>query len=222
MSVDFKLYLITDRKLFTNDYSLFTAVEDALKAGVKAIQLREKNLQTRELLAMAYKMRELTAKYNARLFINDSVDIALCVNADGVHLGQTSMPAYAVRKVVDASRITHNASRFVIGVSTHNLDEALTAEKDGADFITFGPIYQTPSKLKYGKPVGIESLKIVAEKVSIPVFGIGGIKPDNAKEVVNAGAYGVALISGILGESDVKRAAESYLGMISKCHCEER
>lgn len=212
--IDFEVYLITDRKLFTNDYSLFTAVEDALKAGVKAVQLREKDLPTRELLDMAYKMRELTARYSAKLFINDRLDIAMSVDADGVHLGQSSMPAYAVRKAVNASCIMHYASRFFIGVSTHNQDEALTAEKEGADFITFGPVYPTPSKLKYGNPVGIDSLKKIAERVVIPIFGIGGIKPDNAKEVVNAGAYGVALISGILGENDIRKAAENYLNLI--------
>jgi thiamine-phosphate pyrophosphorylase len=208
--IDFELYLITDRKLFTNDYSLFTAVESALKAGVKAVQLREKNLPTRELLAMAYKMRELTARYNARLLINDSVDITLCVNADGVHLGQTSMPAYAVRKI---------AGDKLIGVSTHNLDEALTAEREGADFITFGPIYPTPSKLKYGEPVGIKLLKKTSERVVTPIFGIGGIKPDNVKEVLDAGAYGVALISGILGMKDIKNAAERYLVTVQQAMC---
>ncbi len=208
MLIGFKLYLITDRKLFADSGEMFAAVEEALKAGVKAVQLREKDLATRELLDMAYRMRELTARYNARLFINDRADIAMCVNADGVHLGQSSMPVYAARKVV--------GDKFMIGVSTHNLDEALTAEREGADFITFGPIYRTPSKLKYGRPVGIESLKIVAEKVSIPVFGIGGIKPDNVKEVVNAGAHGAALISGILGEHDVRKAAGNYLKILGE------
>ncbi len=210
MLIGFKLYLITDRKLFADSGEMFAAVEEALKAGVKAVQLREKDLPTRELLDMAYKMRELTARYNAKLFINDRADIAMCVNADGVHLGQSSMPVYAARKVV--------GDKFMIGVSTHNLDEALTSERGGADFITFGPIYRTPSKLKYGRPVGIESLKIVAEKVSIPVFGIGGIKPDNAKEVINAGAYGVALISGILSAADVTSASMEYLTQIKRLY----
>ncbi|MDI6729684.1 MAG: thiamine phosphate synthase [Thermodesulfovibrionales bacterium] len=208
MLIGFKLYLITDRKLFADSGKMFAAVEEALKAGVKAVQLREKDLPTRELLDMAYKMRELTARHDAKLFINDRADIAMCVNADGVHLGQSSMPVYAVRKVV--------GDRMMIGVSTHKLNEALTAKREGADFITFGPIYPTPSKLKYGKPVGVESLKIVAEKVAIPVFGIGGIKPDNVEDVVNAGAYGVALISGILGEHDVRRAAENYLKILGE------
>jgi thiamine-phosphate pyrophosphorylase len=214
--IDFRLYLITDRKLFADSGEMFTAVEDALKAGVKAIQLREKDLSTRELLDLAYRMRELTTSYNAKLFINDRADIAMCVNADGVHLGQNSMPVNAVKKAVYESRITHHASRFLIGVSTHNLGEALTEEREGADFITFGPIFHTPSKIKYGRPVGIESLKIVAKKVAIPVFGIGGIKPDNVKEVINAGAYGVALISGILSAADAASAAKEYLKIMGE------
>lgn len=205
--VDFKLYLITDRRLFTNCYSLFAAVEDALKAGVKAVQLREKDLTTRELLDMAYEMRELTARYNAKLFINDRADIAMSVNADGVHLGQWSMPVYAVRKIIDDK---------LIGVSTHSLEEATIAEKDGADFITFGPIYETPSKLKYGRPAGIDALREVVKKVAIAVFGIGGVKARNIPEVINAGANGVALISGILGESDVKTSAENYLKLLGE------
>ena len=170
--------------------------------------MREKDLPTRELLDMAYKMREITASHDATFFINDRADIAMCVAADGVHLGQLSMPAYAVRKVV--------GDKMMIGVSTHNLDEALTAEREGADFITFGPIYPTHSKLKYGKPVGIGALKMVSENIAIPVFGIGGIKPDNAVDVINAGAYGVALISGILGENDIKSAVEEYLRVVGQ------
>lgn len=208
MMLGFKLYLITDRKLFADSSLTLVAIEDALKAGVKAVQLREKDLPTRELLDMAYKLRELTARYNAKLFINDRVDIAMCVNADGVHLGQASIPVYAVRKIV--------RDKFMIGVSTHNLEEALTAEKEGADFITFGPIYKTPSKIKYGEPVGVDNLRRVRGKISIPTFGLGGIKHDNTKDVINAGAYGVALISGILGESDVKAAAEKYLEILGE------
>jgi thiamine-phosphate pyrophosphorylase len=206
--IDFKLYLITDRKLFADNGLMFATIEKALKAGVRAVQLREKDLPTRELLDMAYRMRELTARHDAKLFINDRADIAMCVNADGVHLGQSSMPAYAVRKVV--------GDRMMIGVSTHNLQEALTAEREGADFITFGPVYPTPSKLKYGKPVGIEALKKVSKEISIPVFAIGGIKPDNVKNIINAGAYGAALISGILGENDVRKAAGNYLKILGE------
>ena len=201
--IDFRLYLITDRKLFTNHYSLFTGIEETLKGGVKAVQLREKDLGIRELLEMAYKMRDITKKYKAKLFINDRVDIALAVGADGVHLGQSSMPPSAVRKIVK--------DKLMIGVSTHGIKEAREAEKSGADFITLGPIYKTPSKMKYGKPVGIEMLRNVKSDVSIPVFAIGGIKEDNVKEVMGAGADGIALIRGILGAVDIKSAAKNYI-----------
>lgn len=207
-SISFKLYLITDRRLFTYHDSLFTAVEEALKAGVRAVQLREKDLPTREFLDMAHKMRELTARYDAGLFINDRVDIAQCVNADGVHLGQSSMPVHAAKRIA--------GNRLMIGASTHNLEEALTAEKEGADLITFGPVYRTPSKLKYGAPAGIEALKEVTEKLSVPVFGIGGIKHGGVKEVLGAGASGVAVISGILGVPDIKGAVKKYMGELEK------
>jgi thiamine-phosphate pyrophosphorylase len=194
--LDFRLYLITDRKLFADNDVLFYAVEEALKAGVKAVQLREKDLAIRDLLNMAYTMRKLTKKYNAKLFINDRVDVAIAVDADGVHLGQQSMPTDAVRKIAKKD--------FLIGVSTHNADEALEAEKKEADFITFGPIYETPSKLKYGKPLGVDALKEVKSKISIPVFAIGGIKQDRIDEVIKAGADGVAIISAILASKDIK------------------
>lgn len=203
---DIKLYLITDRKLFNANCSLYIALEDALDAGVKAIQLREKDLPTRALLDMAYWMKELTAGYGAQLFINDRVDIALVVEADGIHLGQSSIPAHAARNI--------SGNRLLIGVSTHNINEAMQAEKDGADFITLGPIYQTPSKLKYGKPIGIDTLREVKSKVSIPVLAIGGIKLNNVEEVMSAGADGVALITAILTSENVKKTTEGFLRII--------
>jgi len=204
--IDFTLYLITDRKLFAAHPLLFSAVEGALRAGVRAVQLREKELPVRELLEMAYNMRELTRKYGARLFINDRVDIALCAEADGVHLGQSGIPVSAVRNMVK--------EEFIIGASTHSMEEATTAEREGADFITFGPLFETPSKRAYGAPFGVEALREVRERVSIPLFGIGGIKHGNVREVLQSGAFGVALISGILGEADIKGATERYLNML--------
>ena len=208
VAINFSLYLITDRKLLTPHSSLLTAVEDALKGGIKAVQLREKDLNTRELLELAYKMRELTKKYHAKLFINDRVDIALAVDADGVHIGQKSIPAHAVRKIVQ--------DKLIIGVSTHNLDEALEAERSGADFITLGPIYETPSKLKYGKPIGVDTLKRMKLEVSLPVFGIGGIKLDKVKEVMDAGANGIALISAILASKDIRKTTEDFLRLLNQ------
>jgi thiamine-phosphate pyrophosphorylase len=206
MTPDFKLYLITDRKLFNAQCSMYMALETALEAGVDAIQLREKDLSVRQLFDMAVWMRELTEEYAAKLFINDRVDVALSVGADGVHLGRSSIPAYAVRKI--------SGDKLMVGVSTHGIEETMMAEKDGADFITVGPIYETPSKLKYGKPIGVDALRGVKSRVSIPVFAVGGIKLDRVKEVRDAGADGIAVISAILGAKDIKESTEQFLRIL--------
>jgi len=184
--IDFRLYLITDRKL-TDD--LFWVVEEAFKAGVKALQIREKDLSSRELVNLSERLYERARRYKAKVLINDRIDIAVATGLDGVHLGVNSLPVDVVRR---------KWGDLLIGVSTHSLEEALEAQSGGADFITFGPVYETPSKIKYGPPKGIEALKEVCSKVSIPVFAIGGINIDNIKEVIEAGAYGVALISAIM------------------------
>jgi thiamine-phosphate pyrophosphorylase len=201
--IDFKLYLITDRKLFTTKCLLYMAVEDALKGGIKAVQLREKDLPTRELVETAQWMKELTEEYGANLIINDRVDVALAVGADGVHLGRNSIPANAVRTISDG--------KLLIGVSTHGIGEAIEAEKYGADFITLGPIYETPSKLEYGNPIGIDMIRQVKSNISIPVLAIGGIKLNKVNEVMEAGADGIALISAILTAKNVKETAEKFM-----------
>ena len=205
--VDFRLYLITDRKVLSSHFSLLSSVEEALKGGVKAVQLREKDLGTRELLDMAYKMREITNKYKTKLFINDRVDIALSVEADGVHLGQNSIPPHAVRKIAKG--------KFMIGVSAHSIEEAKQAEEGGADFITLGPVYKTPSKLKYGQPLGVDIIRKAKAEISIPVFAIGGVKQFRIKEVMDAGADGIALISGILGAKDIKEKTGEFLRLLN-------
>lgn len=198
----FRLYLITDRNQ-TGGRPLIDVVKEALDGGVKAVQLREKDLPIRELLRLAEKMRKITKDAGAMLFINGRVDAAIAVEADGIHLGQTDLPVDVVRKIV--------GNRFMIGVSTHNLIEAKEAEAGSADFITFGPVYETPAKLKYGKPVGIEALKRVESGVSIPVYAIGGINSGNIKQILGTGADGVALISAIIGAREPKRAVEELL-----------
>ncbi|MBI5674370.1 MAG: thiamine phosphate synthase [Nitrospirae bacterium] len=206
--MDFNLYLISDRKLIADSYSLIAAVRQALKGGVKVVQLREKDLEMRELLKLAYRMRELTMKYEARLFINDRLDIALAVGADGVHLTQNSIPAYAVRKVVK--------KRLMIGVSTHSLKEAKEAEQGGADFVTFGPLYKTSSKLKYGTPLGLSRLKNVCKEMSIPVLALGGVKSENIDEVKKSGAYGAAMISEILCADDIKEKTRELINILGE------
>jgi thiamine-phosphate pyrophosphorylase len=205
-SVDFRLYLVTDRTLFSSEALFLEALDAALQGGVKALQLREKDLPTRKLLKLAEAVRELTLRHGARLFINDRADVAVCVDADGVHLGHSSLPAHAVRKMIGDSR--------QIGVSAHSEAESNAAAEEGADFITFGPVFDTPSKRRYGAPLGTALLRRVATTVSVPVFGIGGIKRENLTEVLSARAAGVALISGILAEEDVRGAAAAYLRLL--------
>jgi thiamine-phosphate pyrophosphorylase len=204
MSVDFRLYLITDRK--KAGFPLPEAIEEALKGGVKAIQLREKDLQVKELLELAEKIREITKQYEALLFINDRVDVALAVGADGVHLAGTSMPTKAVRRML--------GSRFLIGVSTHSIDEAIRAQSDGADFITFGPVFETESKKKYGPPQGVGRLKEVVEVLKIPVFALGGINEHNIPAVMDTGVYGISMISAILGAEDIEEKTKRIVRLL--------
>jgi thiamine-phosphate pyrophosphorylase len=205
-NIDFKLYLITDNKLITRHSSLISVVRKALKGGVKAVQLREKNLETLELLKIANKMSDVTKQFNASFFINDRFDIALAVGADGVHLTQNSIPASAVRKAVK--------KKLLIGVSTHSLKEAREAEKGGADFITVGPVYRTPSKLKYGKPIGLDTLQKITSSVSLPVFAIGGVKSSNIKFIKEAGAYGAAMIREVLASNNINRKTRELVNLL--------
>lgn len=204
--MNFRVYLISDRKLFDSEEEFLNTVEKALKAGVKAFQLREKDLTARELYFLAKKMREITKRNDALLFINDRVDIALAVDADGVHLPQNGFPAHIVKKTWK--------EKFFVGVSTHSLKEAEEVS-EWADFITFGPVFFTPSKAQYGQPVGVENLKKVKEKVKCKVFAIGGIKPENLSQVLPY-CDGVALITGILSQKNIEEAVKKYLEILGE------
>lgn len=201
------LYLITDRSQILGR-PLLDVVKTALDGGIRMIQLREKDLSGKELFNLARELRLLTRKYGSRLLINDRIDVALAVGADGVHLGHQSMSVQDARRAVESSS-------FLIGVSTHSLEEALHAQSDGADFITFGPVYSTPSKAGFGKPVGTDKLKEAAEAVNIPIYALGGIRRENIEGVLNAGVYGVAMISSILTAADVKKETENILTAIA-------
>lgn len=205
------LYLITDRNQ-TRGRPLVDVVKAALDGGVRLVQLREKDLCGKELFNRARELRELTNQYNAKLLINDRVDIAIEVGADGVHLGRQSMPVKEARKAFDVlSQPPAIIHQPLIAVSTHSLQEALQAEADGADFITFGPVYHTPSKAVYGAPVGVDKLKEAARAGNIPIYALGGVKKENIEEVMSAGAYGVAVISAIMSVDDVKKSTEEML-----------
>jgi thiamine-phosphate pyrophosphorylase len=197
--IDFSLYLITDRHQ-TNGRPLLEVAEAAMKGGVRAIQLREKDLPAAELYDLAADMRSLTSRYGARLFINDRLDVALAVDADGVHLGKQSLPVLAARRI---------APGILIGYSSHSVSEAESALARGADFVTFGPVFSTPSKLAYGDPVGlIELAKACSSKG--PVFALGGVKQANLRQILATGCSRVALISDILSAPDPAEAAEAF------------
>lgn len=202
---DFKLYLITDRHQ-TAGRPLLDVVRQSLEAGVKAVQVREKDLSGAELYRLAVDMRRLTAHFDARLIINDRPDIALAVNADGVHIGINSMPVSAVRRVLGAEKI--------IGYSAHAVDEAERALADGADFVTFGPVYATPSKAAFGDPCGVEKLAAARTALNRPVIGLGGISQDNVTEALSADIQGIAVISAILAAADPKLATVNLLKKI--------
>ena len=202
---DFKLYLITDRTQ-TKGRDLLWLLEQALDAGAKAIQLREKDLAGRDLFLLAEKVSKLCQNYGSSLFVNERVDIALAVNAAGVQLGKASVPIALARQLFGAQKM--------IGVSTHSLDEALEAQQQGADFLLFGPVYFTPSKATYGAPQGVNKLKEIVEKISLPVYAIGGIKMENILDLRSIGVSGVALISSIMSSDAPKKATRDLLRMI--------
>ena len=204
-SPSFDLYLVTDRSQ-TRERNLLWVLEQALDGGVQAIQLREKDLGGRDLLRLAEQTKSLCDRYHANLFINDRVDVALGVDADGVQLGNDSMPIEAARSLLGTKKL--------IGASTHSLKEAEEAERAGADFILFGPVYFTPSKAAYGQPQGLAPLKEVVEKISLPVYAIGGIKAGNIEKAKGAGVRGVALISAVMSAIDPLGAARAILTIL--------
>ena len=199
--IDFSLYLITDRNQ-TAGRPLLDVVEAALEGGVRAVQLREKDLSAAELYDLAWEMRALTSRYDARLLINERIDVALAVEADGVQLGVNSLPVTAARRI---------APDLLIGYSSHGVGEAAAAIAKGADFVTFGPVFPTPSKAAYGEPVGLGELgRVCRQAVGDLVFALGGVKQSNLHQVTTAGCYRVALISDILAAPDPAAAAEAF------------
>ena len=204
---NFDLYLVTDRTL-TKGRDLLWVVERALDGGVKALQLREKDLSGKQLFILAQRVSHLCRRYQAQLFINDRVDVALAVDAAGVHLAETSMPVPIARSLLGTQR--------TIGVSTHSLEGACKARREGADFIVFGPVYFTPSKADYGIPQGLDALQKIVATTSLPVYAIGGIKAQNLPETQKVGSRGVAVISAIMSADDPGQAAQQLLALFTR------
>lgn len=199
--VDFSLYLISDRQALPEGRELPASIEEALRGGVDAVQLRDKDLPEADRLQLARQLRTLTRRYRARLLINGSVDIALAVDADGVHLGAASQPIDEVRQRLGPDKL--------IGYSAHQHEELAKAATSGADFVTFSPIFFTPSKAAYGAPQGLDRLRTACQACPLPVFALGGIDLSRVAAIRQAGAHGIAVISTILGSTEPRLAAQT-------------
>lgn len=197
MKVDCSLYLCTDRKCL-GAVSLEKAVEEALLGGVTLVQLREKEMNGRAFYETALKVKAVTRYYGVPLLINDRVDIALAADADGVHLGQSDLPAQAVRKILGPDKI--------IGVTAASEALAVKAWQDGADYIGSGAVFATATK-EDARPLPLETLKAICRAVPIPVAAIGGIEEKNIRRLENTGIAGVAVVSAIMGAEDRQAAA---------------
>jgi thiamine-phosphate pyrophosphorylase len=200
---DHPIYLITDRSL--SGLSHFQIAGQAIAAGIRTIQLREKQMSRKELYREALFLRSLTLRHNTTFIVNDYIDIALAVGADGVHLGQDDMPVEEARKIMGKKKI--------IGVSTHSLRQAIRAQESGADYIGFGPVFPTSTK-DAGLPKGLKALKVIREHVRIPVVAIGGITAENILSAVESGADAAAVMSAIL-KGDIKKNTGRFLSAIS-------
>ncbi len=193
-----RVYFITDSRFGRHE----ELAEKAMRGGVRTIQLREKNKPAREVYEIAKRLRKLTHEYDALLIINDRVDIAMAVDADGVHVGQQDLPAADIRRCFDG----------IIGVSAHTVEEALEAELY-ADYLGVGPVFKTATKEDAREPIGIEGLKEIASSVSVPVIGIGGINEKNVLRVMECGVAGIAVVSAI-ASGDVENSARRLIQLV--------
>lgn len=197
MKVNYKLYLVTDREVLKGR-DLLESIEQAILGGITLVQLREKDTNSRDFFNLALQVKELTHKYNIPLIINDRLDIVLAIDADGLHIGQEDLPIDLCRKLLGKDKI--------LGVSAHNLEEALEAENLGADYLGVGAMFTTSTK-KDVDITPINTLIKIKETVKIPVVAIGGIAHNNVKEVLKAPIDGVAVVSCILGAEDIKKTS---------------
>ncbi|MCM1568475.1 MAG: thiamine phosphate synthase [Roseburia sp.] len=199
-----QLYAVTDRA-WTKEKTLYAQVEEALKGGVTCVQLREKERGFEDFLAQAVQMGELCRKYRVPFIVNDNVEIALRSKADGVHVGQSDMPLKRVRELLGPDKI--------IGVSAHTIREALTAERDGADYLGVGAMFSTGTKPD-ASPLSVNTLREICRAVTIPVVAIGGIKKSHISGLGGSGISGVALVSAIFAAENIEAECRELLSMV--------
>lgn len=200
--VDFRLLLVTDRHQI-GARSLPSVLQEAIRAGNLAIQLRERDLMTGDLVALARKVRTIIAAHSVRLLVNDRVDLTLALHLDGVHLRASSLSAAVARRLLGPN--------CLIGVSTHSIEEVLHANREGADYVMFGPIFDTPSKRLFGTPRGVSELAEACRRSTAPVFAVGGVTSERVPEVRRAGAHGIAVIGAVFAREDVAAATGELL-----------
>ncbi|WP_296866242.1 thiamine phosphate synthase [uncultured Methanobrevibacter sp.] len=203
-NIDLSLYLVTDNS--ENEEKFLKTIQDAILGGVSVVQIREKTAETLEFYNLALKVKEITAKYNVPLIINDRVDVALAIDADGVHVGQSDMPCDITRKLIGENKI--------LGVSAATIEEAKKAEKDGADYIGTGAIFPTATK-DDAPSVTKKDLTDIANSINIPVVAIGGITIENAKELKDTGIAGLSVVSAIMSAENPKKASEKLLNIFN-------
>jgi len=204
-TVDWRLYVITDAGL-ARGRSHQEVIEAAILGGATIVQYRAKDVSTRQMVTEAQVLRELTRHAGVPFIVNDRVDVALAVDADGVHIGQDDMPVALARKLIGDR---------LLGVSAHSLSEAVQAVQDGADYLGVGPVFATPTKPDAAPPIGIDGLTTIRRQISIPIVAIGGINQTNAAEVIRTGVNGIAVVSAVVAAADVTAAARQLISIVS-------
>ncbi len=206
-NIDYSLYLVTDRGL-ARGRSTLGIVQAAVAGGVTCVQLREKECSTLEFIEQALAIKNFLKTRGVPLIINDRLDVALAVGADGVHLGQSDMPLEMAQKIAGPS--------MIFGISAESLQDAVTAEKGGADYLGVSPIFATPTKNDTAPPLGLEGLREIRKRIKIPLVGIGGLNITNSAEVICNGGDGVAVVSAIVAADDPETSARNLKRMIDE------
>lgn len=201
MKLDLSLYLVTDKRNKTDDEFL-EIIEEAIKGGTTVVQIREKEGETLDFYNLALKVKEITSKYNVPLIVNDRIDVALAIKSEGVHIGQTDMPADVARSLI--------GDEMILGVSASTVKEARKAEKDGADYIGTGAVFPTATK-DDAPSITKDDLKEVTGSINIPTVAIGGITLENTSELAGTGIAGISVVSAIMNSEDPKTASENLL-----------